>query len=309
MTTCLDQALHGIQIQTTSRCNGGCIICCYPSSWHAGHPGEMTDELFSLIIEQIKDIHTEKICPYLENEPLMDKKIFERIETIKQRCSYGHIEVSTNALLLTPYRAEGLLDALKDASHEIWISFHGVDKESYEQIMRIPFDQVYQNIIGFLKLCEKNSPKTKVVIRGAGLPKIKQWTRRRLFNKGQYERFWADSLDRHGIAFQPRIEFFRYHDRAGNLSERSLSFRAGPRRDLAGMNCPRVDKWLHFLYNGDMILCCMDYHRETVFGNIAESSIEGILNGNKYKDLQSLAMGEIPAPDNFICRRCFSPGG
>lgn len=290
-------------------CNGKCVICPYETSWHARNPGVMTDRLFSVIIDQIKDINTEKICPYLENEPLMDSKIFERIAIIRDSCTYGHIEVATNALLLTRSRSQRLLESLAGSAHEVWISFHGINKETYEEVMHIPFETAYHNVIDFLRLCEEASPQTKVVIRGAGLPKLKKWTKKRFFGKAEYERFWSDTLEKHGSRFRPEIEFFLYHDRAANVTDPSLAFRKRPRRDLSSIRCPRVERWLHFLYNGDMVLCCMDYHRETVFGNIESAPLKEILDGQPYNKLKGQASGQLPAPDNFICRRCFSPNG
>ena len=239
----------------------------------------------------------------------MDKEIFERMEIIRDTCTYDHIEFSTNALLLTGERSERLLDILDGVPHEIWISFHGVDKPSYEQVMQIPFDTAYRNVIDFLRLCEKKNPQPKVILRGAGLPKVKRWTGKKFFGKKQYERFWEDTLAERGITFRPHIQFFLYHDRAGSLTDPALTSRKSPRRDLKSINCPRVERWLHFLYNGDMILCCMDYHRATAFGNIQDNTLDEILQGESYQTLRGQAFGEIPAPDDFICRRCFSPGG
>jgi hypothetical protein len=301
--------LLGIQIQTTSHCNGRCVICPYLESWHAQHPGDMDDELFSSIVDQIKRIHVRKLCPYLENEPLMDKKIFDRLKVMRDSCSYDMIEISTNALLLNRDRAEQLIDILAPVRHEIWISFHGIDKDTYEELMQIPFEKTLSNVVNFLKMCDEKQAPIRPVLRGAGLPKVTRWRKSKFFSKRQYHKFWEDTFVEHGIRIRPRIDFFRYHDRAANITRKDLCVGKGPRRDLAKMNCPRVDNWLHFLYNGEMILCCMDYHRETVFGNIKTQSLDGILSGEPFARLRGQALGELPSPDDFICRRCFSPGG
>lgn len=304
--------LDGIQIQTTSRCQGRCIICPYSTSWHAKNPGDMDDRTFEIIIDQIKDIPTGKICPYLENEPLMDPKLFERIRIIRDTCTYGLIEVATNALLLDDERGRKLIDLLAEYPHEIWISFHGADKESYETVMRLPFEKTVSNVLSFLKLCDEMAPQMQVIVRGTGLPKLSRWESVRsakFFGETAYRKFWEDALRAHNIQLRPRIDFFRYHDRAANVKDPRLNFRKKPRRDLASINCCRVHGWLHFLYNGDLILCCMDYHRETVFGNIREESLDQILKGPCFTELSAQARGQAPSPDDFICRRCFSPGG
>ncbi|MBM3303102.1 MAG: SPASM domain-containing protein, partial [Deltaproteobacteria bacterium] len=163
--------------------------------------------------------------------------------------------------------------------------------------------------VNFLKLCDEQNPDMRVVLRGAGLPKLRRWGMKKFFGERQYRAFWQETLETHKIRLQPKIDFFYYHDRAANVTERGLNFRKGPRQDLSSINCPRVDAWLHFLYNGDLILCCMDYHRETAFGNIKTRSLKEILSGHDFKHLRAQARGEAASPDNFICRRCYSPGG
>jgi len=269
----------------------------------------MDDQTFNTIIDQVKDIHTDKMCPYLENEPLMDPKFSPRLQVIRDRCSYGLIEVSTNALLLDEEHGEQLIDILSGVSHEIWISFHGADKKSYETIMRLPFERTFGNVVSFLKLCDKRNPEMRVVLRGAGLPKLRRWGIKKFFRENDYRKFWEDTFKKHNIGLRPRIDFFNYHDRASNVKDPKLNLRQRPRRDLASINCPRVHGWLHFLYNGDLILCCMDYHRETVFGNIQKQSLDQILSGSKFVDLSAQAEGKVTSPDDFICRRCYSPGG
>jgi hypothetical protein len=239
----------------------------------------------------------------------MDARFFERLEAIRDRCNYGLIEIATNALLLNGERSRKLIRILTGVSHEIWISFHGFDKKSYEMVMGIPFEKTYANILNFLKQCDEDNPDMRVVIRGAGLPKLKKWGMRNFFTETQYQNFWHDSFERSSIRIRPRIEFFRYHDRAANVKKFGLNFRQSPRQDLSSIHCPRVDGWLHFLYNGELILCCMDYHRETVFGDIRKHTLEEILAGRAFSNLRGKALGESPSPKNFICRRCFSPGG
>src|SRR4030042_6384200 len=66
-----------IQIQTNSFCNGKCRFCPYQGSWHQKNPGEMSWENYRKIIQNLKQLKIAKFCPYLENEPLLDKEIFK----------------------------------------------------------------------------------------------------------------------------------------------------------------------------------------------------------------------------------------
>lgn len=85
-------------------------------------------------------------------------------------------------------------------------------------------------------------------------------------------------LEKHLSPFKkkPRVLFFTYHNRAGSkqLKDKGMSLNTS-REKLDNLYCPRFDRWVHFLYTGEPILCCMDYNRETVFNsNINDKSIK-----------------------------------
>ena len=47
------------------------------------------------------------------------------------------------------------------------------------------------------------------------------------------------------------------------------------------IHCKRLFKQAYILYNGDMVLCCADWERTTILGNVREKSIEDVWNGEK----------------------------
>ena len=296
-----------IQIQTTSVCTGKCIICPYCESWHSKHPGKMSERVFHKIIEQLAGYSIKKICPYLENEPLTDPLIFKRINVIRQAFPNALIEVSTNALALTPKKAHSLIEALADGPHEIWISFHGIDKRSFEGIMGIPFQKCLNNIIYFLK--QQGPSPLQVKIRGAGMGRVSQLNHGFTFSENEYKSFWHEIFLQNEITSYPRLDYFTYHDRAMSISRNSIRMADAPRPDLTGFSCSRLKDWMHFLYTGELILCCMDYHRETVFGDIRENSLRDIFSGKKYRALARKVTGQVASKNTFICKRCISPGG
>ncbi|MFH1972234.1 MAG: radical SAM/SPASM domain-containing protein [archaeon] len=287
-----------IQIQTTSICNGKCIICPYVGSWYDSNPGVMSDEVFDKVLEEIKPLKIDKFCPYLMNEPLADPKIFERLEKIKELKNFNYIEFATNGILLNEERAEKLIDALKDIEHKVCISFHGTNKENYNEIMKLDFDKSIHNICNFLV---KADGKLKIWVRGGGMP-LKNgaptW-----FSEKEYKDFWEKKFESLNLKKPPKIDFFTYIDRADNLTDKRLSanFR---RKSMKGFKCDRIGGWLHFNYEGDMIICCMDYHKEEVLGNITKNTLNEIKNSSRMKEVFGKAKGEIESSDNFICKRC-----
>ena len=296
-----------VQIQTTSVCTGKCIICPYLESWHKHNPGVMSDNIFHSILEQLSSFPVRKICPYLENEPLADPQIFQRIAKIRAAFPSALIEVSTNALALTRENVDKLIAALAGGPHEIWISFHGVDERSFEGIMGIPFSVCLNNIIHLLKVAQ--SVPLSIKIRGAGLGRVAALKHDFSFSEHTYLTFWEKVFADNGITNRPQVQFFTYHDRAGTISRNAIRLEKPVRPDLTGFTCTRLTDWLHFLYTGELILCCMDYHRETVFGDLRTQSLGEILQGSTASTLAQKICGRLESSPNFICKRCLSPGG
>lgn len=295
-----------VQIQTVSYCNAKCIMCPYLESWHAAHPGRMSNELFENILMQLKDIRIGRLCLYLQNEPFIDRKMLSRLERAVKELEFKELNISTNASCLPPENSKRLVRLLKDIPHTLWISFHGYDKPSYSKIMGLDYDKTLNNIVELLKLTEKNN--INFCIKAAGLPVVdgkkdfQHFTCEdvgKLFDKLQKENHLAKPLN---------IEFFKYHDRAGSIKRNKYNFNY-VRESLTGFYCDRFNKWLHILYNGDVILCCNDYNRKTVIGNLKERSIKELFWGKEYQEMRFKGMGIIKSPDDFICKHCSYPGG
>src|SRR5687768_9175114 len=82
-----------IQLQTINACNASCIMCPYPLFKKEFPRGRMDDELFEKIVGEIAErpeVHT--FVPMLQNEPFLDRKLFDRIARFKQLTS-GRVEV------------------------------------------------------------------------------------------------------------------------------------------------------------------------------------------------------------------------
>lgn len=296
-----------IQLQTTSICNGKCIMCPYLDSWQKNNPGMMTDKTFDRILNQIKPLPLDKICMYLENEPLVDPKILTRTEKVINELSFNLIEISTNAALMTKDKARMLGKLLNRIPHQIWISFHGVNPRTFEGIMGLDFEKTLDNVIYLLQLSQKTP--LNITIRGSGEPLVKSIGHQYGFSEKEYRVFWSRQFETHHIKIEPKINYFRYHDRCGTIKRNDIRLEKNVRDSLTGFYCPRVDSWLHFLYTGELCICCMDYHREQVFGDITTHSIDDILKGESYRRMRDMAFGLKESPGNFICKRCISPNG
>ena len=271
-----------IQIQTTSLCNASCIFCGWKNTRKSLPQGQMEESLFRKIADECGRNFVTRISPYLMNEPLIDKDLPRRIAYLSKRVKpWTKIKLSTNGALLTPEVSERLIDA---GLRRLWVSVQGYSQETYGQSMSLDLKSVLNNIDVFLEMKKR---------RKAKLPKLLITTLRTKIVEHELEeaaRYWA----MRGVEWRLHNPDNRSGEDISNLSTQKIEFRR---------RCDLFLKQAYILYNGDMILCCHDWGRTVVLGNVAESSIKEIWNSKKYLDL----IREYQAGDfsNLaICRNC-----
>ena len=294
---------YSLQIQTTTACNAKCAFCPHETYYGGREVRQMEQSVFERILCELKGYRFYKIAPYLQNEPLCDPRIFERMQRIQECLTYDLIEVSVNPGMLTPSRIQGLVQTLSQTPHQIRVSFHGVDAAGFERSMALPFARCLRQTLALLQAAQEAG--LSVMIKGLGRSREQNGPAAD-FDESAFLSFWREQCRAAGLdASLVTFRYGLYHSRCGNAGVSS----APVRPNLEGFYCSRVDRWLHFLCDGSLILCCNDYAGESVFGNIREESLSSILAGERYSRLSSMLRGERPSPDDFFCKRCTSPGG
>ena len=258
-----------LQIQTFTGCNADCIFCPYGSTYETQPKGKMTPELFERIIDEAAEHDVRRISPYLMNEPLMDRELFNRVRMINERIPACKVVLTSNGHFLTPPVVDALFE-LGDGLHEIYISFQGIEKESYEATMRgnMDFDRTLANVTHFIGTQRR---------RGLLRPKL-----------------WVTMVDtavidaREAVAYWQKLgvasKYTTLENRGGNI-ENAESFSKSHRMRFFD-NCQRLFKQGYIMFNGDMVLCCVDYSREQVLGNITGSSIHEVWNGEVAREIR-----------------------
>ena len=262
---------YSIDIQTRSGCNAHCEFCGVGREKNKVK-GVMSNELYEQIIDEALTFPLlMKINPFLLNDPLVDRRIEEKIEYIakkKNKRKFPLVRIITNAGLLTEERAYRLLHSGLD---ELNISFHSIIPEVYEKMMPpLKFDKVMGNIRRLVELRDKVEVKKK--------PKISIWTvltRPVEDNLKNEKNYWKNL----GVGFVAR----KLDNRASNdIDVAALGARP---MDLVQI-CP-IPFWRAWImWNGDMIMCCVDQERSNILGNCTHRSIRDIWNDDVYKDLR-----------------------
>jgi len=302
-----------VQVATHSRCNADCVFCPYSESEHFKHPGMMKDETWHRILANLRPWTDSlaKFCPYLMQEPLIDKSIFAKIEDIYRCFPNIAVEVSTNGAALTEATAEKLFTNFKGRKHEIWVSHHGINEETLHHIMQIDYQKSTENLIRLLKMSDG---RFKIRIRGAGRSKAVDKV---YFTHQQYVDYWEEMFKKHSINRKNvSVDSFEFHDRAGTLFREdrgACELNKGKVRNIGPghekFHCSRIDEWVHFMHDGSMRLCCMDYHNEVKLPNINDIGLLDYFHSSEYRELVMKVRGDIESEENFICKRCTSPGG
>jgi hypothetical protein len=307
--------IKNVQVMTQSHCSCDCLFCPWSESDHAvNRPGRMTDKVWNLILDNLmpfKDgIETGKFCPYLMNEPLLDKTIFNKIDDIYGCFPNTCVEVSTNGAALTERAVDSLFERFEGKKHDIWVSHHGIDEKTFTHIMAQDYERATKNLINLL---HKSDGKFTIKIRGAGQSCDGKHT---YFTKDQYLAYWKQKFEEYQInPVNVSIDAFLFHDRAGTLHREDRGanlLNIGIVRKIDPQHsfyCCRIDEWIHFMWNGKIRLCCMDYHAEVDLPSVVNMSLLDYFHGPEYTELVEKVSGRKGCEPGYICTRCISPGG
>ena len=274
-----------VQIQTHSACNAACVFCPHADASKKVPQGRMAETLFTKIVDEIA-LHdaTLRISPYLMNEPFLDTDILNKARHIKRKVPRARVVLTTNGSRLTKQIVDDLVS--DNPLRALYISMQGIEKEPYEDSMRgtLVFEETKNNIEYLINMRNHHAPNLKLVVTMIKTNRI---------DAEKAVVYWKSR----GID----SKFTRLENRGGN-TEQFDSLNSGGKRIYK--NCVRLLKNAYILFNGDMVLCCTDYYKTMVLGNITNSSISEVWNSAyaqrlRFKFLRG-DLSELP-----LCAECY----
>jgi MoaA/NifB/PqqE/SkfB family radical SAM enzyme len=282
-----------VQIETTSWCNASCNFCPYPETSQTEPQGVMDDDLFHSIVDQISHYPVQMIQPFLNNDPLMDKRIVPRLETIIRKNPRSLIRLTTNGALMRPEIARALAAMPLETIH---ISSNGLTAETYKRTMGIDAYSVLRNVNYLWDELRRRGSKTKLVVTAILLAANREEVR-------HMHDYWRSR----GVTFYLNP----LNDRAGTLGAQRfvelLPFGAEASRTQLVQynisNCPALHGFMGILWNGDLITCCMDWTRARVMGNAREASLYTLWHNPRYRAMRQLSE-EGRLQEEPLCRDC-----
>lgn len=238
----------------------------------------MSMECFERIVDNVSDFGVKSMAFGIFGEPFLDVHLESRLKFVKSKFPDMQISMNTTANLLEGKK----IDIVCEYADIIKISNYGFTKETYEKIHRgsIKFESVKRNIDIFLNL-EK---RPFAIMAFLDLPQN------------------HDELDIWKKYYYPkcnRLDIWKPHNWGGE----GVIYNND---NIISTTCKRVLKLndLTFHTDGSVSICCLDFNRKLIIGNVMKSSIIDMIKGEKYRQLQEIHKNNLLLKSNLICRDC-----
>jgi MoaA/NifB/PqqE/SkfB family radical SAM enzyme len=258
-----------IDVEATNRCNADCYFC--PRD-QTPHQGLMSMETYERTLARCIEFRDDVLRGFGEGygavinlcglgEPLLNKltPTFARMATDEG----FKVTVSSNAALLDEKRGRALLDA-KVAEIAINISDLGDD---YEDIYNLPFERTFENILNFREMAGDACIVRIVLVDHHGdsdhiSEMVKFWQ-----DAGMSEFIGFPMMNRGGA-----LNFDGFDYTSNDLLTRAEDLTPAGQRFAC--SAPFTGQFVG--YDGNYYLCCSDWKKEVILGNVGEHSIAGI---------------------------------
>ncbi|MFT6068484.1 MAG: radical SAM protein with 4Fe4S-binding SPASM domain [Bacteriovoracaceae bacterium] len=272
-----------LHIETINSCNARCLMC--GINFDEKKFTRMGDDLFSTITEELSEHaeQIEKVMPYLDGEPLLDKDIFKRVRKLKD-ANIKIVNISTNASLLTATRIE---ECLSSGLDQIYITIDSLIPEVYEEIRKgLKFEDVLKNTLALISKRNESNSQLKIRIQMV-LQKINS-TERESFIK-----YWKEKLSE-----GDEVVVQNGHNWAGAVSPETL---LGFRSDMD----PCIALWGTFVChsNGEVPLCCMDTKTKYKMGDLNGQSIKEVWSCETFTKMREIHTHRN-REDLDLCNNC-----
>lgn len=265
-------------IETCKACSHRCLSC--PVSLHPFEQEVMTRVSFQTVLDRISSLPIERISFNHYNEPFLDPLIASRIAECARRGLCGRVLLNTNA---EPIDRE-ILEAIHPYRKLLDINVNlptMISPERYRHLHgRGNLNRVCENITLLLDL--RFAVRINVQANRDTTPED------------------AESVLTHWKRRVSLIDVEQSNSRCGLVLDAPVPGRGR----IVGCRLKRPERFLHIGVDGDVFLCCLDYFKKYVFGNLLVSSLEEVLHSERRMEYLSYVSGKAESPEQFICRNC-----
>ncbi len=258
-----------IRLGPTNRCTARCLYC--PREYVAqGGTGYMDLEVLHKIVDWAKNNHVRTISFALFGEPLIHPRIIEMIDcVIKNGFSF---RFSTNGIALTENLAEKIL---KFPISAIEISMDGFNGREYLAGKQVDqYEKAKNNVLHLLKLAKAEKVKTLFNIHYVDIGNVS------FSNRLKFVRFWKKELAGLNYATSFAYEPHNWAGTRNNLRKMMSLFDRWLSKWQLKKPCAYING-LNIDWNGDVYVCTGDPTSAAIIGNINQTPLAEIYNGER----------------------------
>lgn len=271
-----------LAIETTNACNADCCMC--PYSTQKRLKGVMKAEVHRMIIDKVKGwgAPITLITHAGLGDPLLDKRLEERIAYEKSVFPDALVAVYTNAGLLSEERAQRLLDSPVDL---VSVSINGFHADSYEKVMKLPRDVTYRNVERFDELRRRQARRVRLAVSMVVLPEHAP------DEPAAFAAHWRGRADE--IILPPWISWGDFR----------------PKVPLEGppLPCAYIWKTMMVDHDGTVKMCCEDYDSRYPMGNLLTDEPDAVFNSLRMQKQRAAQLaGDFSTP--ALCVDCVESG-
>jgi Radical SAM superfamily/Iron-sulfur cluster-binding domain len=272
-----------VSLETTIACNQKCYFC--PVSIAPREDYAMPDELFHRIVNELTTYPTlEAVFLQSYNEPTTDRRFVEFCQLLFSKGL--PVAVLSNGSGFTPPKTDALIAS--GPLRYLCINLSTLDRERYQRDRGADHLTVVLRNLDYMKDLHV-ADEMKIVVLGKGDQE----------HQSDFESI-RDRFAGSRFIVEPHVVM----DRAGWLD---VGMKAQDRnKRLAG--CDNVGsrplQHLHITPHGKCVLCCEDYDEKYVVGDLTQSSIAEVLEGDELARMRRWIYGLEEAPEDFMCRDC-----
>jgi radical SAM protein with 4Fe4S-binding SPASM domain len=248
--------------------------------------GEMEWSLFQRVVDQLPSGPLPSSVIFeLHNEPLLDRRILEFVSYVKSARPEKRCSIVTNGELLDRFSAA---EILQSGLNRLTVSLNAHSRETYERLNAgLSYERVMENVSVVLsdERLRRRVTLSYVATRD-NLDEVRTamaaWRRQGVATRVIEVANRTGLVDNYdGIRLASRF----YGESLGPRVWGPLISRVGR---LTG--CVNPFRQLNILFNGECIICCHDWNRATVIGDVRTQTLEEVWNSPRINEVRRLVL-------------------
>lgn len=282
-------------VEPTNICNFKCVYC--PESFtdfeeRSGGLHRMDLATFERVAGEIAAIGPIKTLNfYMMGEPLVNGHLPRFVRIAKDKQAAERICVTTNATLLKETIARELIEAGLDY---LRVSVYGGSAEAHSRRTqsKIPLDRIVRHVAQFRKLRDELKAPTFIYVKMIDTQSAEE--------NAQFLDLFGSIGDE--VTLEPVMNWNDPEE--GDLSQMQRDARLSlDYYRLKKQVCPFPFYTLVVHADLRVSVCCVDWAKETVVGNLRYETLEQIWRGQKLRDFQLMHL-QGRAGEHKACRDC-----